>query len=71
MRHVDESLKNCYHITMYVELNARGNGACPICASSGKCHVQETLVKAMSAFSTKDNPMELVIYSCPQFDEKH
>jgi hypothetical protein len=24
----------------------------------------------MEAFSSKDNPMELVVYSCPQFQEK-
>jgi hypothetical protein len=55
---------------MQVELNARGNGACPHCASCGNCQIQETLVQTMDSFSDKDNTMELVIYSCPYFDEK-
>jgi hypothetical protein len=55
---------------MQIEINSRGNGACPLCASNGNCRVQDTLAKAMSAFSSKNNPMELVVYSCPQFQEK-
>jgi len=53
---------------MQVELNARGNGACPLCSSCGNCQVQETLVQTMNSFS--GDLMELVIYSCPYFDEK-
>jgi hypothetical protein len=55
---------------MKVELNPRGNGACPLCASSGKCQVQETIIETIDNFSSEDNPMELVIYSCPNFKEK-
>jgi len=55
---------------MQVELNSRGNGACPICSFTGSCHVQETIKKTMEEFSSEDNPMELVIYSCPYFKEK-
>ncbi|MCL2129523.1 MAG: hypothetical protein FWH35_04115 [Treponema sp.] len=55
---------------MKVNINARGNGACPICISSGNCRVQDTLNESMSAFSMSDDPMELVVYSCPQFQEK-
>jgi len=55
---------------MQVELNSRGNGACPLCASCGNCHVQETLVQTLDSLSGEDNTMELVIYSCPYFDEK-
>jgi len=55
---------------MQVEMNARGNGACPICSFSGNCHVQETLRAKLDEFSSEDNPMELVIYSCPYFVEK-
>jgi hypothetical protein len=53
---------------MQIELNARGNGACPLCASFGNCQIQETLVQTMDAFS--GDMMELVIYSCPYFNEK-
>jgi len=55
---------------MQVEMNARGNGACPFCSSTGNCHVQETLRETLDKFSGEDNPMELVIYSCPYFNEK-
>jgi len=55
---------------MQVELNARGNGACPICTFSGSCHVQETLIETMDEFTSEESTMELVIYSCPLFVEK-
>ncbi|MDR1836810.1 MAG: hypothetical protein LBQ89_04035 [Treponema sp.] len=54
---------------MQVELNARGNGACPHCSSCGNCQIQETLVHTLDAFS--GDIMELVIYSCPFFNEKN
>jgi hypothetical protein len=55
---------------MQVEINSRGNGACPLCNSNGNCRVQDSLTKEMGAFSDKNDPMELVVYSCPQFQEK-
>jgi hypothetical protein len=55
---------------MIVEINSRGNGACPLCASSGNCRIQDTISKTMTAFSSENDPMELVIYSCPGFREK-
>ena len=55
---------------MQIELNSRGNGACPLCAVNGNCRVQDTLTEAMETFSSEDDPMELVVYSCPQFEEK-
>ncbi|MCL2479495.1 MAG: hypothetical protein FWF22_08335 [Treponema sp.] len=55
---------------MKLEINTRGNGACPICQSGGKCRVQEILKKSMAEFSDENNPMELVVYSCPRFREK-
>jgi len=55
---------------MQVEFNIRGNGACPICSFFDGCHVQDTLRENLEEFSSEDNPMELVIYSCPFFVEK-
>ena len=55
---------------MIVELNARGNGACPLCAFTDNCNIQETIKKTLSQYTSEDNPMELVIYSCPKFTEK-
>jgi hypothetical protein len=55
---------------MRIEMNPRGNGACPLCAAVGNCEVQDTLTEALDVFSGESDPMELVIYSCPQFVEK-
>jgi hypothetical protein len=55
---------------MFIEINVRGNGACPICALAGNCRVQDTLSKAMKEFSSENDPMELVVYSCPKFQER-
>jgi len=55
---------------MYVELNSRGNGACPLCNFNGKCRVQDTLASSVGVFTSDHEPMELVVYSCPQFQEK-
>ncbi|MDR0600868.1 MAG: hypothetical protein LBG42_00665 [Treponema sp.] len=55
---------------MKIEINSRGNGACPFCMSNGNCRFQDTLTVSMTKFSTEENPMELVVYSCPQFEEK-
>jgi len=55
---------------MHVELNSRGNGACPLCELTGKCRIQDTILETLDDFSSEDNPMELVIYSCPLFREK-
>jgi len=55
---------------MRIELNSRGNGACPLCASAGNCRIQDTIKVTMEDFTSENDPMELVIYSCPQFEEK-
>jgi hypothetical protein len=55
---------------MQIEINPRGNGACPLCAVSGGCRVQDTITNAVDIFSGVDDPMELVVYSCPHFQEK-
>ena len=55
---------------MQVEINARGNGACPICTFSDSCHVQDALMETLDEISSEDHQMELVIYSCPFFVEK-
>jgi hypothetical protein len=55
---------------MQVDINPRGNGACPLCKQNGQCRFQKTLVESMEPFEDKNMPMELVIYSCPYFKEK-
>ncbi|MDR1899032.1 MAG: hypothetical protein LBQ55_03390 [Treponema sp.] len=56
---------------MEIEINPRGNGACPLCAFNGNCRVQDTLTGAVADFSSENDPMELVVYSCPHFQEKN
>ncbi|MCL2179639.1 MAG: hypothetical protein FWB83_00780 [Treponema sp.] len=55
---------------MHIELNSRGNGACPFCSISGNCQIQETLRQTLDVFTSEENQMEIVIYSCPRFEEK-
>jgi hypothetical protein len=55
---------------MDIVINPRGNGACPLCEQNGVCRIQGTLFKAMEEFSARDDPIEVVVYSCPQFEEK-
>jgi hypothetical protein len=54
---------------MFVEINARGNGACPICSFTGNCNIQEMIKKTLEDYSGEDT-MEIVIFSCPKFSEK-
>jgi hypothetical protein len=55
---------------MQIAINSRNNGACPLCTSNENCRIQDTLAEAISGFSSEEDPMELVIYSCPHFQEK-
>ncbi|MDR0474665.1 MAG: hypothetical protein LBH43_13465 [Treponema sp.] len=55
---------------MQVDINIRGNGACPICSFNAGCRVQDSLINAMEVFSEEGNPLEMVVYSCPLFQEK-
>ncbi len=56
---------------MKLELNPRGNGACPICVSNGSCRIQRKLAENVDPMTpASDGEMEIVIYSCPYFKEK-
>jgi len=55
---------------MQVDINPRGNGACPICQISGNCRIQDMLTQTLDNFSKDDGPIELVVYTCPQFQER-
>ena len=63
-----------YHFGMKLGVNPRGNGACPLCASSGDCRIHKLLGGGVerlgSGASAADGELELVIYSCPYFSEK-
>jgi len=57
---------------MLVDINPRGNGACPLCVKNGSCRIQKALAASAAPFpeNEESTAMELVVYSCPQFKEK-
>ena len=55
---------------MQVDINPRGNGACPLCVQNGSCRIQKALNVSVETLPDGDSPMELVVYSCPRFKEK-
>lgn len=54
---------------MNLQINPRGNGACPICSHNGRCQIQSDLKDAIKK-RDKDEELEVVIYTCPRFREK-
>jgi len=54
---------------MQVQINHRGNGACPLCRNNGKCKYQKKIKESLAEFRSKEE-FELVIYTCPYFKEK-
>ena len=53
---------------MKIEINHRGNGACPLCKKNGKCRIASALTDAAKAIKQADQ-LEIVIYTCPDFEE--
>jgi hypothetical protein len=54
---------------MKLEINPRGNGACPLCAAAGDCRIQRLLADGVEK-TAAEAEMEIVIYSCPHFSER-
>ncbi len=60
-----------YFIPMKVEINPRGNGACPLCVSDKNCRIQRKLAANVDDVNpSSEAEMELVVYACPYFKEK-
>lgn len=60
-----------YHIPMKLEINPRGNGACPICTYTDDCRIKRLLIANADSLEGKsDESLEIVIYGCPYFKEK-
>jgi hypothetical protein len=55
---------------MKLEINSRGNGACPLCSANGNCRIQKLLTTGVEK-ARADGEMEIVIYTCPYFSERH
>lgn len=55
---------------MKLEINPRGNGACPLCAANGNCRLQSKLTSSLAPVTAEaELEMEIVVYSCPYFQE--
>jgi hypothetical protein len=54
---------------MKLEINPRGNGACPLCAAIGNCRIQKLLSTGIEKAGA-DSEMEIVVYTCPYFSER-
>jgi hypothetical protein len=56
---------------MEIRFNPRDNGACPLCRKLPSCPVRIRLEASMKPFKDgRSEGLEIVIYSCPQFEEK-
>ncbi len=56
---------------MKLDINHRGNGACPLCSADGACRLKKRLAAALAdSPEPEEGGMEIVIYSCPSFREK-
>ncbi len=55
---------------MKLDINPRGNGACPLCEANGRCRLQDSLAASLAPVNGADSEMEIVVYSCSYFQEK-
>lgn len=59
---------------MEVNFSKQGTGACPLCKHFlyGRCHILSGLSRAANEQVQRkyDYVMEIVIYRCPEFEEK-
>lgn len=55
-----------------IRFSALDTGACPFCVRYNQCHVIDSFKESIEkTISPKfDNVMEVVIYRCPEFEEK-
>ena len=55
-----------------VDISSHNNGACPICKNYDNCHILRRLEEVLKSECTKifDDTIEIVIYRCPEFEER-
>jgi hypothetical protein len=54
---------------MKLEINPRGNGACPLCAAASDCRIRRLFASSVEE-AESESEMEIVIYTCPYFYER-
>ncbi len=56
---------------MDIRFNPRDNGACPLCTKIDDCMLRRRIAKSTAELKDpKAIGMDLVIYTCPLFEEK-
>ncbi len=51
--------------------NPRDNGACPLCTKRDDCRLRAAIREALrKAETAAEGEIEIVIYTCPRFEEK-
>ncbi len=56
---------------MRLDINPRGNGACPLCSRDASCRLKRLLSASLEEETDRnESGMEIVVYSCPSFSEK-
>ena len=59
---------------MDIFISPRGTGACPFCRKFVNCHivqaVRDTLTNEVKPIYDERVLVEMVIYACPEFEEK-
>lgn len=56
---------------MRLDINPRGNGACPLCKRDSSCRLKRLLSASLEGEADDEGGgMEVVIYNCPMFEEK-
>lgn len=54
---------------MNIKFNVKGNGACPMCRKN-ECLIKSNMSKSINQLNDSSmNEIEIVIYSCPSFEE--
>jgi len=68
--HIAEAGPNRYDGAMKLEINPRGNGACPLCERNKDCRIRRLMFENVEKLGEHDMEMEIVVYACPYFKEK-
>ena len=56
---------------MKLEINPRGNGACPLCRRLTDCRIRKLLAESIKDVTDESgNGLEMALFACPSFVEK-
>jgi hypothetical protein len=56
---------------MKLEINPRGNGACPLCSRLADCRIRRLLATSIEDLGDESGSgLEIAIFACPSFVEQ-